>query len=227
MRAGETVLILHPVGLELYVALIGMLRAGLVPAIPPPGAGPRRARALRAQAPAARGAGRRHRLGRASRSFPSCVTRRASRRRATPFAHDVLHADHARAGAGGRDRAVRRRRAGDADVHLGQHRRGQSAGPLARRRARAGRGARRALALGACDLAVHDADRAAGRARRRRDVPAPGPRPAPAPRAPTRRCSPSAMRAHGVARIVASPGAAGEPRRRRCARAARRCRRCG
>jgi olefin beta-lactone synthetase len=38
LRAGQTVLILHPVALELYVALIGMLRAGLVPAIPPPGA---------------------------------------------------------------------------------------------------------------------------------------------------------------------------------------------
>lgn len=39
LRAGETVLIVHPVSLELYVALIGLLRAGLVPAIPPPGAG--------------------------------------------------------------------------------------------------------------------------------------------------------------------------------------------
>jgi acyl-CoA synthetase (AMP-forming)/AMP-acid ligase II len=39
LRAGETVLIVNPVSLELYVALIGMLRAGLVPAIPPPGAG--------------------------------------------------------------------------------------------------------------------------------------------------------------------------------------------
>ncbi|HYW55311.1 MAG TPA: AMP-binding protein [Dongiaceae bacterium] len=38
VRPGETVLILHPVGMELYVALIGMLRAGIVPAIPPPGA---------------------------------------------------------------------------------------------------------------------------------------------------------------------------------------------
>jgi acyl-CoA synthetase (AMP-forming)/AMP-acid ligase II len=38
LRPGQTVLILHPVALELYVALIGMLRAGLVPAIPPPGA---------------------------------------------------------------------------------------------------------------------------------------------------------------------------------------------
>ncbi len=38
LRPGETVLILHPVGMELYAALIGMLRAGLVPAIPPPAA---------------------------------------------------------------------------------------------------------------------------------------------------------------------------------------------
>jgi olefin beta-lactone synthetase len=37
LHAGDTVLIVHPVTLELYVALIGMLRAGLVPAIPPPG----------------------------------------------------------------------------------------------------------------------------------------------------------------------------------------------
>ena len=39
LRPGDTVLILHPVSVELYVALIGMLRAGLVPAIAPPGAG--------------------------------------------------------------------------------------------------------------------------------------------------------------------------------------------
>jgi acyl-coenzyme A synthetase/AMP-(fatty) acid ligase len=39
LQPGETVLVLHPVALELYVAVIGMLRAGLVPAIPPPGAG--------------------------------------------------------------------------------------------------------------------------------------------------------------------------------------------
>jgi acyl-CoA synthetase (AMP-forming)/AMP-acid ligase II len=39
LRPGETVLILHPVTTELYVALIGALRAGLVPAIPPAGAG--------------------------------------------------------------------------------------------------------------------------------------------------------------------------------------------
>jgi acyl-CoA synthetase (AMP-forming)/AMP-acid ligase II len=38
VHPGETVLIVHPVTLDLYVALIGMLRAGLVPAIPPPGA---------------------------------------------------------------------------------------------------------------------------------------------------------------------------------------------
>ncbi|HEV2740236.1 MAG TPA: AMP-binding protein [Candidatus Elarobacter sp.] len=38
LRAGETVLLLHPVGIELYAALIGLLRAGLIPAIPPPGA---------------------------------------------------------------------------------------------------------------------------------------------------------------------------------------------
>ncbi|HTD35527.1 MAG TPA: AMP-binding protein [Candidatus Elarobacter sp.] len=38
LRPGEPVLILHPVSLELYAALIGLLRAGLVPAFPPPGA---------------------------------------------------------------------------------------------------------------------------------------------------------------------------------------------
>ena len=38
LRPGETVLIVHSVGIELYAALIGMLRAGVVPAIPPPGA---------------------------------------------------------------------------------------------------------------------------------------------------------------------------------------------
>jgi olefin beta-lactone synthetase len=38
LQPGETVLLVHPVTLDLYVALIGMLRAGLVPAIPPPGA---------------------------------------------------------------------------------------------------------------------------------------------------------------------------------------------
>jgi acyl-CoA synthetase (AMP-forming)/AMP-acid ligase II len=37
LRAGDTALLLHPVGLEFYAALIGLLRAGLVPAIPPPG----------------------------------------------------------------------------------------------------------------------------------------------------------------------------------------------
>ena len=37
LRPGDTVLRLHPVGLDLYAALIGLLRAGLVPAIPPPG----------------------------------------------------------------------------------------------------------------------------------------------------------------------------------------------
>ena len=37
LRAGDTVLLLHPAGLEFYAALIGLLRAGLVPAIPPPG----------------------------------------------------------------------------------------------------------------------------------------------------------------------------------------------
>ncbi len=38
LRPGEPALILHPVSLELYAALIGLLRAGLVPAFPPPGA---------------------------------------------------------------------------------------------------------------------------------------------------------------------------------------------
>jgi acyl-CoA synthetase (AMP-forming)/AMP-acid ligase II len=38
LRAGDTVLLLHPVGIELYAALVAVLRAGLVAAIPPPGA---------------------------------------------------------------------------------------------------------------------------------------------------------------------------------------------
>ena len=38
LQPGSTVLIVHPATLDLYVALIGLLRAGLVPAIPPPGA---------------------------------------------------------------------------------------------------------------------------------------------------------------------------------------------
>ena len=37
LRAGDPVLLLHPVGIEFYAALIGLLRAGLVPAVPPPG----------------------------------------------------------------------------------------------------------------------------------------------------------------------------------------------
>jgi acyl-CoA synthetase (AMP-forming)/AMP-acid ligase II len=38
LRPGEPVLIMHPVSPALYAALIGLLRAGLVPAFPPPGA---------------------------------------------------------------------------------------------------------------------------------------------------------------------------------------------
>jgi acyl-CoA synthetase (AMP-forming)/AMP-acid ligase II len=37
LRRGDTVLLLHPVGIELYAALIGLLRAGLVAVVPPPG----------------------------------------------------------------------------------------------------------------------------------------------------------------------------------------------
>lgn len=37
LRPGDTVMIVHPVSAELYVALIGALRAGLVPAIPAAG----------------------------------------------------------------------------------------------------------------------------------------------------------------------------------------------
>jgi len=54
LHPGETVLILHPVATELYVALIGALRAGLVPAMPPAGAGrDALARCVRMQPPRA------------------------------------------------------------------------------------------------------------------------------------------------------------------------------
>jgi acyl-CoA synthetase (AMP-forming)/AMP-acid ligase II len=39
LQPGDTLLVVHPVSPELYVALIGALRAGLVPAIPPAGGG--------------------------------------------------------------------------------------------------------------------------------------------------------------------------------------------
>ncbi|HEY0383875.1 MAG TPA: AMP-binding protein [Candidatus Elarobacter sp.] len=34
---GDTVLLLHPAGIEMYAALVGLLRAGLVAVVPPPG----------------------------------------------------------------------------------------------------------------------------------------------------------------------------------------------
>ena len=98
LRAGETALILHPAGLELYVALIGMLRAGLVPAIPPPGADRAAlARCARKHPPHGVLAGG---IGWAALAVvPELHRAMLLSTSAAPFAHDVLHADHARAGA--------------------------------------------------------------------------------------------------------------------------------
>ena len=103
LRAGETVLIVHPISLDLYVALIGMLRAGLVPAIPPPGAG------LAALAHCARkhpphailGGG----IGWAALAA-AAELRHAPRlsTTATPFAYDVMRA----CGAGDESSAIER-----------------------------------------------------------------------------------------------------------------------
>jgi acyl-CoA synthetase (AMP-forming)/AMP-acid ligase II len=92
LHAGETVLILHPVALELYVALIGMLRAGLVPAIPPPGAGlAALTRCARKHLPRAVLAGG---IGWAALAVVPEL-RQAVRLTtvATPFACDILHAN--------------------------------------------------------------------------------------------------------------------------------------
>ncbi|MDB5070329.1 MAG: AMP-dependent synthetase [Candidatus Eremiobacteraeota bacterium] len=89
MRPGDTVLIVHPVSLDLYVALIGMLRAGLVPAIPPPGAGlAALARCARRHPPHAVLAGG---IGWAALAV-AAELRHALRLStiATPFAYDVL-----------------------------------------------------------------------------------------------------------------------------------------
>jgi olefin beta-lactone synthetase len=92
LRAGDTVLLLHPVGIELYAAMIGLLRAGLVPAIPPPGV-TRAAlrRCTRAHAPRALLVGGIGWLALAA--VPSL--RHALRLSTTPspLAHDVLHHD--------------------------------------------------------------------------------------------------------------------------------------
>jgi len=92
LRAGDTVLLLHPVGLELYVALIGLLRAGLVPVIPPPGVTRASLRhCTRAHAPRAVLVGGIGWLALAA--VPSL--RHALRLSTTPapLAHDILHDD--------------------------------------------------------------------------------------------------------------------------------------
>ncbi len=98
LHPGDLVLLLHPAGIELYAALIGLLRAGLVPAIPPPGV--TRAslrRCARAHPPRAVLVGGIGWLALAA--VPSL--RHALRLSTTlaPLAHDVLH-DDARAADG-------------------------------------------------------------------------------------------------------------------------------
>ena len=112
LRPGDTVLLLHPAGIELYAALIGLLRAGLVPAIPPPGV--TRAslrRCTRTHAPRAVLVGGIGWLALAA--VPSL--RHALRLSTTPspLAHDVLH-DEASTANGAlstnrRNRTTRRR----------------------------------------------------------------------------------------------------------------------
>jgi olefin beta-lactone synthetase len=90
-RAGDSVLILHPPGIELYAALIGMLRAGLAPAIPPPGAGlAALARCARMHPPrAVLGGG----IGWAAlASVPALHGAARLSTAPTPFAYDVVHA---------------------------------------------------------------------------------------------------------------------------------------
>jgi acyl-CoA synthetase (AMP-forming)/AMP-acid ligase II len=92
LRPGETVLILHPAATELYVALIGALRAGLVPAIPPAGAGrDALARCARMRPPRAVLVGG---IGWAALAAVPAL-RRAVRFSTVPlpFAHDVLSAN--------------------------------------------------------------------------------------------------------------------------------------
>jgi acyl-CoA synthetase (AMP-forming)/AMP-acid ligase II len=98
LHPGDLVLLLHPAGIELYAALIGLLRAGLVPAIPPPGV--TRAslrRCARAHPPRAVLVGGIGWLALAA--VPSL--RHALRLSTTlaPLAHDVLH-DDVRTGTG-------------------------------------------------------------------------------------------------------------------------------
>jgi olefin beta-lactone synthetase len=98
LRPGETVLIVHPVTLELYVALIGMLRAGLVPAIPPPGADlgalARCARAYPTRAVLAGGIG-----WAAVAAIPALRHGALLATAPGPFAFDILHAGVASDGA--------------------------------------------------------------------------------------------------------------------------------
>jgi len=94
LRPGETVLIVHSVGIELYAALIGMLRAGAVPAIPPPGADLRAlARCAAQHPPRAVLAGG---LGWAALAAIPAVRRAVLLTTSSaPFAFDVVHARNA------------------------------------------------------------------------------------------------------------------------------------
>ncbi|HEV3087752.1 MAG TPA: AMP-binding protein [Candidatus Elarobacter sp.] len=89
LRSGDTVLILHPPGIELYAALVGMLRAGIVPAIPPSGAGLRAlARCAELQPPRAVLAGG---IGWAAlASIPALHRTVLLSTSPTPFAHDIV-----------------------------------------------------------------------------------------------------------------------------------------
>jgi acyl-CoA synthetase (AMP-forming)/AMP-acid ligase II len=89
LRPGEPVLILHPVSLALYAALIGLLRAGLVPAFPPPGATRSvLARCVREHPPHAVLAGG---IGWAAlAAIPSLANAVRLATSPVPFAHDVL-----------------------------------------------------------------------------------------------------------------------------------------
>jgi acyl-CoA synthetase (AMP-forming)/AMP-acid ligase II len=105
LHAGDTVLLLHPVGIELYAALIGLLRAGLVPAIPPPGV-TRAAlrRYTRTQPPRAVLVGGIGWLALAAVPPLRHALRLATT--ASPLAHDVLHDDARDASGAVEPRAV-------------------------------------------------------------------------------------------------------------------------
>ena len=199
LRPGDTVLIVHPVTLDLYVALIGMLRAGLVPAIPPPGAGlgalARCTLAIPPRAVLAGGSG-----GRRSRRSRRCAGRCCSRPppdRSPPISSTPERRRR-------RARRARRRRSGDAHLH-----RGSTGAPKALLRSH---GVARAQIEG---LAARSSRATRSRCARCRSCCSPSsPRArrvccrgstCAVPRTPTRRGSPKVMRAHAAARVIASP----------------------